>query len=212
MHHSGGAFSETIYIYEPAVIGAFERFEKPVIVSVGLGLGYNEILVAVQAMKRGQSCELVSFESDRLLREAFCGFVGVGFDSAGGSLKTTESSLNDVYRKICRYFEVDESEIRKWFADSNWQCQPALEGPAQLPEVVHGFLWDAFSKKTTPELWEESFLIESFRRGAIGCQLATYASNSALKRSLKTSGYDLEIREGFQGKRNATQAIRRSHL
>lgn len=193
MHHSGGAFSETIYIYEPVVKAAFQRFESPTLVSVGLGLGYNEILVAKHAADR--TCQLVSFESDSNLRSAFRAFV------SGES-----SPLTEVYRKICRFFEVDERQIREWFQRQKWQCEPALQVAAQMPPAVHGFLWDAFSKNTTPELWEEKFLIECFSRGVAGATLGTYASHSVLKRSLKASGFAVEIRDGFQGKRNSTFA------
>lgn len=194
MHHSGGAFSETIYIYEPVVKAAFERFENPTIVSVGLGLGYNEILVAKRAA--GKPCNLVSFESDENLRNCFQEFMKGNF-----------SPLNQLYHKICRYFEVDEAEIQEWFQKQNWRCEPALVSPKQIPAPVHGFLWDAFSKNSTPELWEEKFLIECLSRGVTGSTVATYASNSVLKRSLKATGYHVDVRDGFQGKRNATFAV-----
>ena len=66
MHHMGGAYSETQGIYGEILREIFPH-GKGSVVSVGLGLGYIEMLVAVEAIKHNLSPKIVrtlSFESE----------------------------------------------------------------------------------------------------------------------------------------------------
>jgi tRNA U34 5-methylaminomethyl-2-thiouridine-forming methyltransferase MnmC len=72
---------------------------------------------------------------------------------------------------------------------------------------THCLLFDAFSAKTSPDLWTEEFLVEFFNKATAGDALiSTYASRTALKNALKRAGFLVEVREGFKGKRNSTLA------
>ncbi|MNL45541.1 bifunctional tRNA (mnm(5)s(2)U34)-methyltransferase/FAD-dependent cmnm(5)s(2)U34 oxidoreductase [compost metagenome] len=71
-----------------------------------------------------------------------------------------------------------------------------------------GILYDAFSSKTTPHLWEEEFLKSFFQCAAADAMVSTYACKATLKRALKDSGFEVIVREGFLGKRNSTLALR----
>lgn len=200
MHHRGGAFSETLYIYGPAVEGAFQSVVEPRILSVGLGLGYNEILTAATALKSqgSQRFYLQSFEADDFLRESFKSFA-LG----------REGALHEIYLDICRRFQVPSVEVMQVLGQAlkEGRCflEGALESPAQVQNLTHIFLWDAFSQKTTPSLWTQEFLIESLKRGnAEGLWFGTYACNANLKSSLKKQNIEIQIRPGFQGKRQCT--------
>lgn len=71
MHHSGGAWSETRQIYGRLIAPAFEALEHPRFLSLGLGLGYNETLIAQHALKFKKPWSCVSYESDPVLIQAF---------------------------------------------------------------------------------------------------------------------------------------------
>ena len=75
MHHSAGALSESIYIYYAALEAATQRQWPIRALSLGLGLGYNEILVAAHAVKRNGSAVLYSFEIEPALIKSFLDWV-----------------------------------------------------------------------------------------------------------------------------------------
>ena len=51
MHHAAGAMSESIYIYGEAVQKVLDRRWPLRVLSVGLGLGYNELITAASGGK-----------------------------------------------------------------------------------------------------------------------------------------------------------------
>lgn len=212
MHHRGGAFGETMYIYQPPVEGAFQKYEKPHILSLGLGLGYNEFLTAAQAIKAQKQDHflLTSFESEDDLSEGFFNFIQ-------NPATTSHSESGAIYQNILSRFSGEGSEqssvnpkaikdclMRAW-QQGRWVLKKALRSPEDLPHGIHVFLWDAFSQKTSPDLWQQSFLENSLDRAdPKGAWLSTYACNGALKRALKAKQFSVEVRPGFQGKRECT--------
>lgn len=205
MHHRGGALSETQYIYGPVADYVFAHVPPRAaqFVSLGLGLGYNEILIASRALAGGVSdyC-IASYEMDPWLRRCFEAWVfGNG-----------DSPLTPVYEQIATgFFEnaaVVRGELARLLAAKGLLLFGALHEAKQLPEEIHGYCWDAFSRKTSPELWDENFLVRCFAKASPqGSCLSTYASIGSLKRALIKSGFHLETREGFSGKKQSTWAI-----
>jgi len=64
MHADEGAFTERQYLYQPLVEKAFKAVSEPVFLSLGLGIGYNELLIAFEALQRGRKPALIaSYES-----------------------------------------------------------------------------------------------------------------------------------------------------
>lgn len=208
MHHSGGALSETRQIYGPVLKSCFERPSSPgskaiLIVSLGTGLAYNEILAAKTALQYpDRKFHLYTYESDEFLRASFaCWLQG-----------EKNLALRPIYEQICQGFEVTTDQVRKLYTDENSQAvlivQDRLSNPDQLPTGVNGFLWDAFSKKTSPELWDEEFLVACFAKADPGfCELGTYARNGNLKRSLERAGFHVIKEKGFGSKQSSTRAF-----
>lgn len=202
MHHAGGALAETLYVYAPVLEACFGRPRGSVVVSLGTGLAYNEILAA--RIARGHPdhrFQLHTYESDEFLRASFALWLEGREDLA----------LAPVYAKICAGFGVGADEVRALYAGSHAALvfHARLADPAELPAGVTGFLWDAFSRKTSPELWDEDFLTACFGR-ADGefCELATYARNGNLKRALARAGFTVVDQKGFANKRSSTRASR----
>lgn len=201
MHHRGGAFAETMYIYSSTVETLLRELENPLIMSMGLGLGYNELMVAAKSLAVGKTCRLQSFESDDELRDSFLGFV-----------RGEENPLTPMYHKICEYLSTPASEIRKWLSErlvrNEWKCDPAFVSVAQLLPGINGYLWDAFSQKTSPDLWTAEMLDGVLAKAGEKCLFASYASLGVLKRALKAANMTVIKRDGFFGKRNSTFAHR----
>lgn len=220
MHHSGGAATETLYIYGEAITCALIQFSSPTlrICSVGLGLGYNEILVALLNLQNpSKSSTLDSFEIDPELVLSFRHWV---FEL--NSHDENQMAKNRIYDQIVQCLaeklkiNIESLNIKKFIqskiSSGSWRFLPELNFE-KIPENprYHLCLFDAFSQKTTQELWSNQFL-----EGFIGTcfdqsetLLATYACTGVLTRSLKAQGFSVIKRPGFQGKRDSTWAERR---
>lgn len=205
MHHRQGALSETRYIYGRLIDKLFNVNLSTVnFVSVGLGLGYNELLVAESS--QGQPFYLFSYEKDQNLATFFLQALGVLPASA------EFQKVAGLYHHLFSHFKDQTKEyLVRAFQEGRWVVAGALQAGQESPAVsIHGFLWDAFSRKTSPDLWEESFLTNWI--GASANQevsgLTTYACNGPLKRALKSLNFEIEELPGFQGKRLSTMAWR----
>lgn len=205
MHALEGAFTETQYIYQPTIAKAFEAVAHPVFLSLGLGIAYNEILIAFEAIHRKQMPELIaSYESIAGLRHAFTEW-----------LQERPSVLASVYDQILELYaqryagEKKEAKalLRELYQNGKLQVLGAVE--KEIPPVSHSILFDAFSNKTSPELWDETFLGDFFARSsAQPCFVSTYACNGSLKRALKKNAFVLTILKGFGKKRQSLFAHR----
>lgn len=202
MHHSGGAWSETRQIYGRLITPAFAALEHPRFLSLGLGLGYNEALIAEQAMLFQKPWSCVSYEADPVLVQAF---------RLALEEKHPAGEIQDTYARLFQFLRADvKQELLRALAEGRWILESALTPQSRTPFPIDGYLWDAFSQKTSPQLWEESFLLEFLSCSAAPgwCGLSSYACVGSLKRALRASGFVVESLAGFHGKRNSTLAWR----
>jgi tRNA U34 5-methylaminomethyl-2-thiouridine-forming methyltransferase MnmC len=178
--------------------------ENPALISVGLGLGYNEILIVCESIRQGRMPRLIhSYESVGGLVENFRGWI-----------QDKESELAAVYDAILNLYAekyaVPASAMKFRLQDLLAQNKLILDGAITaetVPPFANGICFDAFSSKTSPELWTEEFLNRFFKNAAMEkCFLSTYACTGALKRALKNSGFTVEIKKGFGVKRESTFA------
>lgn len=204
MHSLEGAFSETQYIYQPTVESVFTHCPTPTFLSLGLGLGYNEILIACESLVQKKQPALVrSFELVPELRDYFRAWI-----------QGEPSPLNAVYDQIAKIYAqkyaLSELEILKQLHTFLSQGILKLEGPVSLHtdlSSANGILFDAFCAKTSPELWTVEFLHDFFKRTAgAPCFMSTYACTGELRRALTAAGFRVEKRKGFAFKRESTSA------
>jgi hypothetical protein len=221
MHSLKGAFAETLYIYGTAIDTAWQKRFPLHICSLGLGLGYNEILSAAVAGKYAlmltphqpqQTLMQVSGESFELIPELSFYFSAWVRNSAHVP-NDFQNAYDLILRKMAEQFALTDkflkSILQNWFESGQWQLREALTAQSDFFQPYSVLFFDAFSSKTSPELWEESFL-DSFltKSCAPACVFSTYACTGALKRALKRAGFEVEIREGFSSKRESTFALR----
>ncbi len=210
MHHRGGAYSETQEIYGNPLRLVMAQGGRSAI-SVGLGLGYNEILTAVEALGAGLApgeFQLLSFESEDILKEQFLAWI-------------SGEVCDSVYDEVWSFFEpqaagISKSQVQNWLKESlkhkTWDLQQALTPDFQIKQKYQCVFYDAFSSKTSPHLWAEDFLTKFWNEAtAVDCVVTTYACTGALKRSLKATGFELILVGGFQSKRRRTMG-RRGYL
>jgi tRNA U34 5-methylaminomethyl-2-thiouridine-forming methyltransferase MnmC len=209
MHHSGGALSESLYIYGDALEEVLQRRWPLRVISVGLGLGYNEMIVAAKAIQNqiaADQAALFSFEIEPVLVTELAAW-----------LNGQSCEFAPLYEKILKLLAeqtaIEPQAIFAWLKEAHlretWQIRKSFPEDAQGVSRVSCIFYDAFSNKMSPELWHENILnnvIESM--SAENCVLSTYACTGALKRALKHSGFARVDRPGFAGKRESTFAVR----
>lgn len=210
MHHSGGAASETLLIYGEPIKNSLKRDSSGDFLVVGLGLGYIEMTVAREALLAKilpQNISILSFESVPELREAFEFWLA-------GSHEVYDVAVFEVYDQVARSIlkgtDLEVEQVKMFLRSlKSFEVQGALETQAQVRARYDGILYDAFSSKTTPHLWDEAFLKDLiFKSTKPGSFVSTYACKGSLKRALRENGFEVIVREGFMGKRNSTLGLR----
>lgn len=213
MHHSGGALSESLYIYGEAFEKAMDFIPKdsPIrVLSLGLGLGYNEMIATALAEKAERNHDLFidSFESEDFLNRSLQDWL---------ELQVGHADWSNVYGKILELLsksvELPADRLKNALADlkidGRWNMNGSLTEETKVENAYSCIFFDAFSSGATPELWGEEFITEFLNRAAnTSCVLSTYAATGNLKRALKANGFQVELRKGFQGKRHSIWATR----
>lgn len=212
MHNLKGALSETLYIYRlPLTHVSDWQLAEPRVLSLGLGLGYNELLVAAHFLERGHaSWKMVSYESVDWLREQFLDWL---FDRP-----PVDPQLAQAYTRITELLAAEfrslnakaiKSALAQQMNLGNWILAEALKPGTPVPFKCHTIFYDAFSSHTCPELWEQTHLEQFLEEAAaVPCALATYAATGALTRALRSRNFEVHKVPGFGGKRQSTLAIR----
>lgn len=218
MHHSGGACSETNLIYGQPISEVFKKIQNPEFMVVGLGLGYIEMVIAREALLAGlgplQIGRITSYESVPELRHFFIQWLHSDEMAEQQSFLLPEvfQTYDLVLQSVLLGTAVAARELKSFlchFFKSTNDLQEALLEDVSYLSKYHCILYDAFSSKTTPHLWAEDFLNQLLHQAtAVSCVLTTYACRGSLKRALKNQGFEVVVREGFQGKRNSTLALR----
>lgn len=199
MHSLRGAFSETNYIYGHAIREVLSKGLAPRFLSIGLGIGYCEILLTALMLR---PFEAESFEVDSRLRSIFSSWIA-GQEISPEFQKVYDQTLKSS-AELCG---VEISQIKKYLPMI--QLREELTERTEFTQKFSCVLFDAFSSKSSPELWTEEFLMNFFEKAcAPECIFATYACTGVLKRALKAAGFVVHVRPGFSSKRDSTFAVR----
>lgn len=210
MHSSKGAFSETLYIYGHGIQQSYQLTDSTNTLSVGLGLGYNELLWASFCIsKKINNSFLYSFESVPYLSNSFIKWLG-----------DSPNELTNTYDKILNLFSEEfkvEPEVIKAFLKSqhnnNFFIHSSLTSTNNTSKKFNCIFYDAYSSSTSPDLWEEPFLLEFISNYTDStCVLSTYAATSRLTKSLAQQGFQVKKRKGFGFKRESTFSIKQGQI
>lgn len=216
MHHSGGACAETLLIYGRPTKTLLEQIEKPSFLIVGLGLGYIEMTIAREALLLGLPPDgislMKSYESVPELRQFFYLWLhGQEHELSSEVAATYDSAVHSLLEGTSLSKEQIQAFLRPHYQTLE-SIGGALGEEAEILCRYHGIMYDAFSSKTSPHLWEESFLTQLLNKNTQEESLfSTYACRGSLKRALQSAGFEVVVREGFQGKRNSTLGVRFAH-
>lgn len=209
MHHSGGACAETLMIYGEPIHVCLKKTIQPQFLIVGLGLGYIELVIAREALLLDKTADeiglITSYESVPELKEFFFQWL---HDKTGQVHPEIINTYDQVAAHIIKGTSLTSQQLKSFLKKhfkNLTDIKDALDPNVILPSQYHCILYDAFSSKTSPYLWEEEFIFHLLEHGAAEqCLLSTYACKGTLKRALKNASFEVFVREGFQGKRNST--------
>ncbi|MCB0384462.1 MAG: hypothetical protein KDD43_03645, partial [Bdellovibrionales bacterium] len=215
MHNLRGALSETLYIYQLPIAKALEwNLPEVRFFSMGLGLGYNELLITAHCLMKGlPHWKLVSYESVEFLRLAFSGWITRSLPNNDLSAKLY--ALYDlVLSQMARELDLTNPDdlrslLEKKLTDGDWRIEKAYRQETRPPFSSQVILYDAFSSNSSPDLWSEQNLHLVINSAAAqACAFSTYAATGALKRVLAANQFVIEKTSGFGGKRQSTFAYR----
>lgn len=212
MHHSGGAASETWYIYGSVIQKAL-RTNKPLnIACIGLGMGFIESAWALSALAEDQTnlAEMDSFEVVPGLVQNFVAWIqrqataaeSIYNLAAETLIRTGPSVIRSLTAKDIQIFLANQKQRQRFRIHDNVMT---YQGAKRWNLIC----FDAFSKKTEASIWDESFLQKFIEQHCDkDCIFTTYACTSNLKKILVKNGFTWIDRAGFSGKRDSTLAVR----
>lgn len=213
MHHSAGACGETLLIYANPARLIFQQIAKPSFLVVGLGLGYIEMCIAKEALLLGKTASdienLTSFESLPELRQFFYLWL---WDRADQLAAEVNAVYDEALKCVLKDSSVSAGEVKN-FLRSHFATLESIRGElvetTTVPYRYHAVMYDAYSSKTTPHLWEEGFLVRLFANNCMKSSLVTtYSGKAELKEALRKTGFSVVSREAFYGKRKSTLGYR----
>lgn len=214
MHSLKGAFSETLYIYGAAIEKTLKNGFAPSILSMGLGLGYVEILASALLLQHGQDNKNVFIESFEILpelRERILAWLKETPTCPAAFVQAYDQILERTAAHTGLEAAKIKSYLRHLYSEGRWRLREGLTSETVFNSRFGCICFDAFSSKSTPEVWSEGFLKDFLSKTADSrCVLSTYACTGNLKRALRDAGFKLEIRQGFSSKRDSTFAVRDS--
>lgn len=207
MHSWEGAFSETVFVYGAALDLAFDNKWPIRVFSLGLGLGYNEVMTAAFCLAKGvDSWSCVSFESDPWLKDQFVCWIR-------GQSSEFSDAYDDILNRMSDHHRVDQAAVKsrllKALEEECLLLKEAYTKEVDLAKFgVRICFYDAFSEKVSPMLWTDEVLKQTILGMASEGVFATYAAKGRLNRALKDHGFTLLERPGFGKKKQSTLAIR----
>lgn len=210
MHSLDGALSESLYVYGSCLEQALDeaRLAQPRILSMGLGLGYNEwIALALLKINNIDTFDLVSYEKIPFL-----------VSSLENWLQNNNNPLTDCYKtivaSIAEHFKLNFEELlefaKKNLQSQHWRLMSELSIENLLDFRFNVLFYDAFSSETDKSLWSQEHLenfIDQYCQTS-PCYLTTYAATGTLNRALKQKGFSVTKKPGFGKKRESTFALR----
>ncbi len=190
-HSYTGAYEEALKKFTlPTQIQSFVKNQDKVkILDVCFGLGYNSSVFAEIALQNNPKIkiEVLGLENDSWILK---------------QIPHTEFPTENwtLFQKM-KNFEIHSENL-----DLEIIVGDARETLANLNEKFDFILFDPFSPKNCPELWEEILLEKITKVSKIGTKLTTYSCNKKFRKSLENLGWKITDVEGVGRKSPSTLA------
>lgn len=190
-HSYTGAYEEALKKFTlPTQIQNFTKAQEKIkVLDVCFGLGYNSSVFAEIALKNNLKIkiEILGLENDSWILEQI-------------HLTQFPTKNWNLFQKM-KNFEISSENLKlKIFVGD---ARKTLENISKKFDFV---LFDPFSPKNCPELWEENFLKKISLVSKVGTKLTTYSCNKKFRNSLEKLGWKIFDVEGVGRKSPSTLA------
>jgi tRNA U34 5-methylaminomethyl-2-thiouridine-forming methyltransferase MnmC len=190
-HSKHGAIVEAEHVFIRNGFSAANK-SKLNILEVGFGTGLNALLTYQKAVQKSievnyQTMELFPVKEEQYIQLNFADLIGL----EKKELLILHSCAWEATKKISPYFTLTKkhTSLEKYNSKITF-------------DIIY---FDAFSPEKQPELWNESI----FRKmhGFLKDEgfLVTYCAKGAVKRTMKTVGFEVLVLDGPPGKRQMTR-------
>jgi hypothetical protein len=212
MHHSGGAFGESVYIYGPAIQWGFAQMNEPRILSLGTGLAYNEMLSTAFSIVFEATLKMSSFEANRDLNQALINWLRGSFSKGEKEGIVPFKIYDAVLDQTAKTFDIPAVEIKnkmlRSFENGDWKIEASWDSSDKSKYNV--VIYDFFSSKAMESFWSEEYLTDFLKDHTDAqCSFGTYACTGKLKRAFKANNFEYFERRGYLWKRSSTFACRK---
>ncbi|HOP58282.1 MAG TPA: tRNA (5-methylaminomethyl-2-thiouridine)(34)-methyltransferase MnmD [Bacteroidales bacterium] len=195
-HSVFGAVQESRHIF--IMNGMNESKASPLrIFEVGFGTGLNALLTACESIDGNREIFYTSIDKYPLDKNIIGSLNHFSFagDKGKDLFIRLHEAKNGVMTNICKDFS-----IRKITGDFLTYDE---EGSYDL------IYFDAFGPDKQPEMWTSEIFKKIFSFTVTGGILVTYSAKGTVKRNLRSSGFEVSILGGPQGKRHIIRAVKK---
>jgi tRNA U34 5-methylaminomethyl-2-thiouridine-forming methyltransferase MnmC len=195
-HSIHGAVNESLHIYINAGLKFLRERECLKIAEVGFGTGLNAILTLQNQENR--EIEYHAIEAYPLKEEEYKQLNYNQF---------IDSGLTDAYRRMMQFDEGKWMEINARF---RLKVSVAKIEDIHLENGEYDLVYfDAFGPATQPELWTGKIFEKIYQSMSKNSVLVTYCSKGAVKRAMKSAGFEVSGLPGPIGKREITRCLKK---
>jgi tRNA U34 5-methylaminomethyl-2-thiouridine-forming methyltransferase MnmC len=190
-HSKHGAIVEAEHVF---IRNGFSSANKSKlnILEVGFGTGLNALLTYQKAVQRSievnyQTIELFPVKEENYTKLNFADLIGLEKEE----LLDIHSCPWEAINNINHYFRLTKKHISL----QDYKSKMTFD-------IIY---FDAFSPEKQPELWNESILRKMHKLLNNDGFLVTYCAKGAVKRTMKTVGFEVLVLDGPPGKRQMTR-------
>lgn len=198
-HSINGAVQESLHVFINAGLEmVIDDFQPLHILEIGLGTGLNALLTARKSIEDNRVVFYDSIEPFPLDEELIKRLNYTVLFNDTVALQAFDLIHN-----------ADEKEFKNLENLFHIRCFQQMIQECNLEsEHYHLVYFDAFGPDTQPEMWTEEIfdkLSNSMKSGAV---LVTYCAKGAVRRAMKSAGFNVEKLPGPPGKREITRAVK----
>ena len=195
-HSIHGAVNESLHIYINAGLNFLQERKSLKIAEVGFGTGLNAILTLQNQENR--KIEYHAIEAYPLKKEEYR---QLNYN------KFIDSKLANIYQRMMQFEEGRWMEMNAKF---RLKVSVAKIEEISLESGEYDLVYfDAFGPATQPELWTEKIFKKIYQSMSKNSVLVTYCSKGAVKRAMKSVGFEVSGLPGPIGKREITRCLKK---
>ncbi len=207
--------AEQLYLGRSGILESFSSGKSVHVLDVGLGLGYNAIATVAAWLKEPNAAGLsmLSLEINLDLIQLLA-----------SSKAEWQVDWPDEWLAIC--LSIQSNEVWKWSAkiqhpisgsEFNWQIVGGdalgLSWKSNCEFGPFDFIWqDAFSPKTCPQLWTDTWFAQLRSVASANCVMVTYSVARMVRDQMIAAGWAVERIPGSGKKKHWLRALNTSEI